>query len=41
MYFSGVTKRCPHCEKAISIVLEMCADCERRRAFEAECPDSD
>jgi hypothetical protein len=35
MHFSGVTRRCPHCEKAIGIMLDMCAGCENRRAREA------
>jgi hypothetical protein len=30
MYFSGVRKKCPHCENTISLVQEMCTACELR-----------
>lgn len=35
MYFSGVRKRCPHCENTISLVQEMCTACELRLLEEA------
>ena len=30
MYFSGVRKKCPHCENTVSLVQEMCTACELR-----------